>query len=246
MAFTSGFQYDIFISYARDNNHGGDSGWVTRFHKRLENELKEITSRELRIWRDEERVDRNEEFEKKIRASVENSAIFLAVNSLAYWQSDYCKNEVGWFVSRTAADGIGPAVYGRKRIFNVRYNNVQKSEWPESFQEAQGSQFHKKPVEDEVALALRPDSTEFEGEFEKLLQALRHTLEEIKARIGTVSEGAETPRPFTVFLAETSEELRNRLRKRVAIELQNNGLHVINGAPLLNSVEHDKQAVRLI
>ena len=102
MAYLPGFKHDIFVSYAHDNNPGaeaGAGGRITRLHRLLEERLRELTGRELDIWRDTT-LARNQEFDKTIKQAVEDSGIFLAVNSTAYRNSHYCKQEIEWFRAR--------------------------------------------------------------------------------------------------------------------------------------------------
>jgi hypothetical protein len=91
MAFVPGFEYDIFISYARDDNATADGapGWIARVHQRLEIELRKRTNRNLKIWRDEKEIANNQEFDPVLKQSVEGSAILLAFNSNAYKNSVY-------------------------------------------------------------------------------------------------------------------------------------------------------------
>lgn len=138
MAYLPGFKHDIFISYAHDNNPGGEAGAggrITRLHRLLEERLRELTGRELDIWRDTT-LALNQEFDKTIRQAIDDSAIFLAVNSTAYRNSGYCKQEIEWFVARTQEDGYGPSIVDRKRIFNLLLEGIHYSKWPPSFQGA--------------------------------------------------------------------------------------------------------------
>ena len=92
MAYVPGFGHDIFISYSHLNNPQGDDGgegWVSRFHRRLEAELRQVAGKELGVWRDLN-LERNQLFDQTIKQAVESSALFLAINSVAYKNSDYC------------------------------------------------------------------------------------------------------------------------------------------------------------
>ena len=57
MAYTAGYDCDIFISYSRDDNvvlPGGNAGWVTQFRDYLENWLvKRRGLKGLKIWFDD-------------------------------------------------------------------------------------------------------------------------------------------------------------------------------------------------
>src|SRR5215468_2960666 len=105
MAFLPGFDYDIFISYSHLNNPPGDSGtegWVTRFHNTLEAELRQLTGKELKVWRDP-RVTGNQLFDRTIQQAVESAGVFLALNSYVYKESAYCQQELQWFTAKVQA-----------------------------------------------------------------------------------------------------------------------------------------------
>ena len=81
MAQIPGYDYDIFISYAHDDNdtQGESPGWVDRFHERLENWLvKQRCFHNLEIWRDK-KLHGNTEFDDAIKNRINSSALFLAL-----------------------------------------------------------------------------------------------------------------------------------------------------------------------
>jgi TIR domain-containing protein len=250
MAYLPGFTHDIFISYAHDNNPGaetGAGGRITRLHRLLEERLRELTGRELDIWRDVT-LARNQEFDKTIRQAVENSGIFLAVNSTAYRNSHYCKQEIELFVARTQEDGYGLSVVDRKRIFNLLLEDIHYSKWPPSFQGATQYNFFEKTPGDTVTLPAEPESDQFKSEFNVLLRNLCRALRDFKEVIETRRRRIEEPPPpsdqkFTVFLAETSEELRRTIRRRLITELQEKGVRLAESVPPpLESEPHDEKA----
>lgn len=252
MAFVPGFKHDIFISYAHDNNPGGEaSGRITQLHRMLEARLRELTSRDLSIWRDTS-LARNQEFDKTIRQAIDESAIFLAVNSTAYRNSGYCQQEIEWFVVRAQNDGHGLSIGDRRRIFNLLLQDIHHAEWPDAFQGTTQYNFFEKTPGDETTLPAEPDSGQFQSEFKVLLRNLCRTLIEFSktakakpaVRMLTTEDTSGDDQAFTVFLADTSEDLRRILRRRVVTELQEQGVRLADSVPPpLESALHDEKAI---
>jgi hypothetical protein len=248
MAYLPDFKHDIFISYAHDNNSGGEEGAggrITQLHRLLKERLGELTSRELNIWRDTT-LTRNEEFEKTIKRAIEDSAIFLAINSTAYRNSSYCKKEIEWFVAKTQEDGYGLSIVDRKRIFNLLLEDIHYDKWPPSFQGATQYNFFEKTPDDPITLPAEPESNQFQSEFNVLLRNLCRTLKEFEEFIK--AKRRPTPqrddRKFTVFLADTSEDLRRTIRRRLITELQEKDINLAESVPPpLESEPHDEKAV---
>lgn len=159
MAYLADFENDLFISYARLNNQSDTDdgeGWVSRFHARLESELKQLAGRELKIWRDLQDLERNQLFDVTIKRAVEQSGLLVVINSLSWKASTYCQEEARWFGERAQQDGWGLAIGDRKRVFNVRFNNIPYTEWHPVLSGANPYNFFEAEAEDDVALPLSP------------------------------------------------------------------------------------------
>lgn len=92
------FKTHVFISYAHaDNLEAGGPGWVTQFHEILEPLL---TSRLKRtkavIWRDK-RLSDNDDFDPVIMKQLPDTAVFVAVLTDNYVDSDWCRREAQAF-----------------------------------------------------------------------------------------------------------------------------------------------------
>jgi hypothetical protein len=110
MAQIPGFNYDIFISYTHNDNHGltDAPGWVDRFHDALESWLKYRRGfSDLTIWRDKAR-DGNTEFNISIEDKIKHSALFLSfIHATINNPPIAARNWSG----STATTAIAPAVY---------------------------------------------------------------------------------------------------------------------------------------
>ncbi len=115
MAFTQGFEYDVFISYSHRDNLA--PRWVSHFHEALHAALKKkLSDDHVAVWRDKE-LNANSLFNQKIKRMIDSSAIFLVLLSRNYLKSDYCKKELDWFYSDEK--GLGLSIGDESRIFNV-------------------------------------------------------------------------------------------------------------------------------
>jgi hypothetical protein len=93
MSVVPGFKYDLFISYAHQNDRPWR--WVSEFIETLKAEL-EGKSRDFNIWWDPG-LRTGEDFNIAIADAISESAVFLSVLSLAYGDSSYCKLEMEEF-----------------------------------------------------------------------------------------------------------------------------------------------------
>jgi hypothetical protein len=69
MGYVAGFDEDVFISYAHNDDDvfaPEQWGWVTRLHQDLEQRVRNHLGSDVRLWRDCE-IRNNEDFTKKTR-----------------------------------------------------------------------------------------------------------------------------------------------------------------------------------
>ena len=107
MAFESGFSgydYDLFVSYAHADDIATDSqgGWVTHFVRQLEPYLRRRGVPEtLRIFFDSRATGGNSHLPELLSA-VRRSALFLAVGSPSYAVRDWPRQELDAFVENVS------------------------------------------------------------------------------------------------------------------------------------------------
>lgn len=104
---TRGFKYDIFISYAHADD-ATSSGWLKRFLDDLKKELGARLGRGVNIFFDEMHFSANDELISRTLASLQGSAIFMPVVSLAYLKSDWAKAELAAYVELNGSRQILP------------------------------------------------------------------------------------------------------------------------------------------
>jgi len=96
MAYVSGFEHDVFVSYATaDNNTPSENGWVTTFVGCLGEEIKLAlkADSDTKIWFDRTHIDGEEDLPKHIRDGAQKSSCLIVILSKEYTQSKWCRAE---------------------------------------------------------------------------------------------------------------------------------------------------------
>src|SRR5215216_993083 len=160
MGYVTGFDYDIFISYAHVDNETadkGDPGWVSLFREHLEVQLSKRIGRigAVKMWQDPT-LEGSQLFDQTIRDGINRSAIFLALTSTGYLASEYCQQELKWFCSKANSEPVGLSVGDRMRVFNLLLNNIPHKQWPQEFGRTSGYPFHDADRDDEFGYPTDP------------------------------------------------------------------------------------------
>src|SRR5436853_6792683 len=109
MSYVPGFERDVFISYARANDH---EGWVSAFCRKLKSRLREMEPAVM-VFEDTIDVQGNDDL-SKILHCVRNSAVLVTVMSRSYLTRPWCLDECREFAAVNARRGV------QGRIFIVR------------------------------------------------------------------------------------------------------------------------------
>src|SRR5260370_10849045 len=255
MGWVPGFELDVFISYARVDNATADDdvgrGWIAQFHRHLDLALCKKAGRldSFKIWRDTRELQGNQLFDRTIEDAIRGSAVFLALSSHGYMQSEYCKQELGWFYQKAQKEPVGLAAGDHYRIFNLLLNNITPSGWPPEYGRTTGFAFHDAPERDRDGEPSDFSTDLFRTQLRALTEALFGALSRIKAGIqeNATAPGApapERPERFSIYLADTSDTLAS-VRKRVLNDLKKTPeIEVVASVPPpFESAAHD-QAVR--
>lgn len=100
MAFVTGYDHDVFVSYAHADESADVSGkWVSQFVDCLRGALRLRLggSAELRIFFDSGSLHPNQQLEE-ILTAVRRSAVFLAIASRSYAARDWTRQELAAFI----------------------------------------------------------------------------------------------------------------------------------------------------
>ena len=94
MAYVPGCRYDLFISYASENNL---DGWVEQFEGDLGRELGDLLGRQFSprgsIYFDKRTLEEGQDFSSELAKAAQDSAILIPILSPGYLTSGWCSRE---------------------------------------------------------------------------------------------------------------------------------------------------------
>ncbi|MBZ5624761.1 MAG: toll/interleukin-1 receptor domain-containing protein [Acidobacteriia bacterium] len=128
MAYLRGFEHDVFISYAHENNDpplAGEKGWIDEFAEQLNIFLRNYIGRPegLSIWKDDA-LPGNADFQQTIDKALQSTAVLVVVYSPGYVNSPFCKKEWEGFVEGHAQLKVGDAW----RLFKVQHSPLRSDQ----------------------------------------------------------------------------------------------------------------------
>lgn len=239
MAFTTGFAYDIFISYAHVDNiafPGQADGWIKQFYDNLNLMMAKRAGRVgmVNFWWDTKKLDGSVLFDPSIEEGIKKSAIMICLNSPGYIASDYCKQELDTFYKKAQVDSIGLNVGNRSRILNVLLNNIPFDQWPAELSGTSGFPFHDAAEKEDFGDTVEAMTPQFKNQMQNIRDAVWSLLNDLQkaenASATTTAIPGVDDDTFTIYLGEVADTLRTP-RKRVITELQKKGFTVLEGVP---------------
>jgi hypothetical protein len=246
MAYTDGYDYDIFISYSHDDDTApeGRTGWVTEFHDYLSHWLiKKRHLKGMKIWIDDE-LSGNTLFDRAIEDRISRSALFFVLHSNNYQSSDYCRRELDWFFQHNKRRPEGLMVGDESRLFNILINNIPYTDWPEALSEAGGPTsgfvLHDAEGEGEFGYPTSMDDSRFDRQLRKLVEAIARTLDAFPRKAQTAPSAEVQTSGISLFLADVHDTLRP-FRKRLIAEIGDKARILDALPPPYPSAEHDRQ-----
>jgi hypothetical protein len=115
MAYVPGFRYDLFISYARNDDDGRVTQFVKQLSAYLTGELGKLFT-EANVFFDREDLNRTPtEWKAKLEQSAGSAAILVPFLSPSYSSSDYCAMEWEWFTTDSSLRWIA----GTEEVYRV-------------------------------------------------------------------------------------------------------------------------------
>lgn len=216
MAYVTGYEYDVFISYAHIDNEPldaeKDKGWVSVLAGHLKNFLdKGLGCRDAAIWMDHG-LTGNDIFAQRIEEALRRCATLLVVASPSYLKSEWCARERNAFLKavRERSDA-------GSRVFRVDIDELDRGGYPAEFRELLGYQFWTRDSNGNPrTLGMPIVDARLEPEYFTALTKLRMELgTELKRLHSLQADGAApTPSGPAIFLAEVTDdvaELREEL-----------------------------------
>ncbi len=244
MAHAPGYDHDIFISYAHNDNYGiaGPSGWVDVFEVGLDNWLRKRRGlNNLRIWRDKRRMDGNTLFDDAIRNALDTSAVFLALTSRNYLKSDYCRQELRRFHQFHGRQPGGLRVGDNARIFNILLNNIPHPQWPAAFQGTSGFPMHDARSDVELGDFIAPADQAFEKQMRPIVDALEKLLANLIPP--PIVENQTADDTISIFMADVPEALQD-FKDRLIAEVEYHDARILTDIPPPMKAAAHEAAVR--
>ena len=256
MAYVPGFDYDIFISYARANNvpYGNQLGWVSEFYLALKSVLKGgklsrtplLNPNDLEIFLDTKDIVGNEYWDSTLERAVRSSAIMISILSRSYSESPYCLQELNEFCNH---GDIRVEVNGRShsRVFKIFIENVSRASQPPQIVRNDGYDFYSVNPLNEQSLELRQNDGQFINQnYKNLINNLATQVKRIlEEMLKKPEEHIKTDAPV-IYLAEVAEAPDDLAEKRSEIKstLIQRGVVVLPTQGLSNSSADIRQIIR--
>src|SRR5262245_26104108 len=138
MAYVTGYEHDVFISYAHidDEPLEAEKGWVTTLAGDLKNALdRGLGHRDTVIWMDHS-LTGNEPFTHRIEDALRRSATLLVIASPSYLSSEWCTRERNAFLKAVRERSAAGS-----RVFRVDIDQLDRNDFPLEFRELLGYRF---------------------------------------------------------------------------------------------------------
>jgi hypothetical protein len=212
----------IFVSYASVDDLYDQlvtkRGWVTTLLNLLRIKLAQKLGREtlFELWRDQERLKRNESLSRQLCNGVRSSDTLLIVLSEGYLKSEWCGRELHEFL-----DAHGESA--RDRVFVVERDEIARLQRPAELRDLLGYPFWTKVGGRAMVLGDPVIDPAVDREYFSALEGLSAELA-AKLQDGQTPPGRDN-RPC-VFLAWTTDDLGKR-RRDIRQYLLNNGVRVL-------------------
>ena len=225
MAFLRGYQHDVFVSYAHNDNQTdvpGDVGWVRNLVNFLRTRtVQKLGDSALDIWMDY-KLAGNEAVTPALMEELAGSAVLVFVSSESYLASGWCKRELAGFLSRSVTDR---KVGSLTRLFMINRDKIDRSSLPEGLSDLIGYQFWKEEGGQPIPLGYpvpNSNQTEYWSSVNKLSSELAETL---KCLASPNPTEIQKTGPI-VHLAEVTEDLEP-LRQEVEGFLEQAGITIL-------------------
>ena len=198
-AFVPGFQHDLFISYA----HEDDKRWVQAFEDELRDEVSRRLGMGISVWQDTSHIRFGENWQAAIQEGIEGTAAFVAIVSPRYQNSQWCARERNKFRRRFKPEEFG---------MSGRFFKAVKTPWPDNahrffLQEIQAVDFCKDGPDGHIEFT--PGSRDFKRAVRKLADGVELLLRRMR-RANQRVHVAWPVEECLVAWEQLSDELRSK------------------------------------
>jgi hypothetical protein len=230
------FENDVFVSYAHIDDQAlaeGQPGWISSLHRALQVRLEQLLGKEAKIWRDL-KLQGNDIFSDRLLETLPKVGVLVSVLSPRYVKSEWCQRELNAFLQASLLTG-GTRVKDKLRVFKVVKTPIPREEQPAELQSTLGYEFFTVERDSGRQRELGPMSPpDAQSLYWVKLDDLAHDIADLLNILEGQTTGAPTAPAAskgTVYLAETSSDLRDR-RDAVRRELLGQGYSVLPDKPL--------------
>ncbi len=173
----------------------------------------------------------NTVFDEAIQNALDSSAIFLALTSRNYLQSDYCRKELRRFHQYHGRQGRGLRVNDSFRLFNILLHNIPYPNWPEEFQGTSGFPMNDAASDDTTGDFTSPNDNAFEKQMRPIVDAIEELIQQMApppslAQAVNNSKGDE----LSIFIADVPDSLQD-FKERIIAEAEQLKVRVANDIP---------------
>jgi hypothetical protein len=218
MPYVPGFAQDIFISYASE-----DRGWVAEFQNKLVEAMLE-RGLEAELWRDVDNIRFGQNWKAEMLKALGHSALFLAVLSPNYRQSDYCNDESDYF--QKLREKNNDIKVGEQELY--RYLKVVKLPWDENAQrgllpDLEDIEFFTRDSKKRIDFPMAFTSQEFEVRIRLAAHSIEATLKAMR-RLREIVFVASPADDVEADWKQLRTELRHQLYVVAPVAKLNRGL----------------------
>jgi hypothetical protein len=238
MGYLPQFKNDLFISYRRVSNEAPDK-WIFTFCKELKACLDELVG-DVKIWLDEDNLRTGQVWRSEVAEALDGAAIFLAIISRTYLDSDECRKELDRFLGLLKDPTRGSE---RKIVPILKQPPKPEQELPHEMGEIHRHEFFRLDRRGSNHFReLAPNRDDAEGwEF---WEALARLAQDIGEALETLKGCARQRAMGKVFIARVSPELQLE-RERLRSDLQQRGYLVVPEQEYLwNADDHRDRITR--
>ena len=203
MGYVPGCRYDLFISYASENNR---EAWVEQFERALGQELGDLLGRQFdpkdSIFLDKRELEVAQNFSERLKVAARDSAILLPVLSPGYLTSAWCNRERTEFFSRLP-QGAAPS----DCLAPILVRPIDNGVVDKLFSEAQRLSFLSEDGQTPLAVG----SAQWCAQLKQLALQLKHALQALRRKCPPVYLGKVSDSPRLEALREwCATELQRR------------------------------------
>jgi hypothetical protein len=201
VVYVPGHKHDLFVSYAR-----AELAWVEAFRVALSQGVLEKIGAAPAIWQDIQNIRFGQDWPEEIQKAIHETAVFLAIWSPAYYQSEWCAREHDTFAPKGSLDGLKAGSFHR-------FLKIVKTPHPDKlhrsfFEKLQPIEFFNKAEEEYL-----PGSAEFAFQVRRAASAIAELLR-------TMRNGKQP-----IYLASVASDLWEE-REQLRTQLLNYGYDV--------------------